>query len=568
MNFNVIHQSFFYSYPDRQILSLAYFTLVIVESNQIGNTMKLTFRFLITTYLFLVLSACGSSENKIDSLPVLENKAPTLLFPNVEHIYELTTKELTVDVNDVDGQISSIKWVQLTGPSLSIEVQNNTNVSITAPSVERDGEWAEIEFTATDDDQASVTATLKIQILNVNIPPVANAGEDFSVRVGNGQTLSGVDSYDPDGHQLIYFWSLVAPDSSQALLKNSETVSPRFIPDVSGDYIATLIVTDEDGASHSDQVTIRTEAINMQPVSRAGLDQNVETGTEVFLDGKDSYDPEGAPLNYLWRLITPDNSTARLNDEQSQSPTFFSDVDGRYEVYLIVSDGELDSTEDKITIDASTSNSAPVSIAGSDIASSLGVEVQLDGSASFDPNNDILSYEWVIVSQPVFSNLTITGVNTVTPSFTPTRLGSYVLSLKVSDGEFSDVSSLAIDVSSGDIYIDDLSNENTRYGWPFNGSISFNEEPIDEQVYQLSPAAFVATGADFTIRVNVIDRNGIVTGFCGDLVDGQVIRDGEIVLFTCSINKATGGRFDVEFRIEVVGYEDYIWTYRVQGQYF
>ncbi|MDP5131913.1 MAG: PKD domain-containing protein [Paraglaciecola sp.] len=530
--------------------------------------MKLTFRFLITTYLFLVLSACGSSENKIDSLPVLENKAPTLLFPNVEHIYELTTKELTVDVNDVDGQISSIKWVQLTGPSLSIEVQNNTNVSITAPSVERDGEWAEIEFTATDDDQASVTATLKIQILNVNIPPVANAGEDFSVRVGNGQTLSGVDSYDPDGHQLIYFWSLVAPDSSQALLKNSETVSPRFIPDVSGDYIATLIVTDEDGASHSDQVTIRTEAINMQPVSRAGLDQNVETGTEVFLDGKDSYDPEGAPLNYLWRLITPDNSTARLNDEQSQSPTFFSDVDGRYEVYLIVSDGELDSTEDKITIDASTSNSAPVSIAGSDIASSLGVEVQLDGSASFDPNNDILSYEWVIVSQPVFSNLTITGVNTVTPSFTPTRLGSYVLSLKVSDGEFSDVSSLAIDVSSGDIYIDDLSNENTRYGWPFNGSISFNEEPIDEQVYQLSPAAFVATGADFTIRVNVIDRNGIVTGFCGDLVDGQVIRDGEIVPFTCSINKATGGRFDVEFRIEVVGYEDYIWTYRVQGQYF
>ena len=367
---------------------------------------------------------------------------------------------------------------------------------------------------------------------------------------------------------MIYFWSLITPDSSKVLIKDSDTVTPRFIPDVSGKYIATLTVTDEDGASHSDQVTILAETINMQPVSNAGNDQNVGTGTEVFLDGKDSYDPEGAPLNYFWKLITPDNSAAGLNDEKSQRPTFFTDVDGRYEVYLIVNDGELVSTEDKITIDASTSNSAPVSIVGPDRVSSLGVEIQLDGSASFDPNNDILSYEWAIVSQPVFSNAIIIGENTVTPSFTPTKLGSYVLSLKVSDGEFSNVSSLAIHVRSGDIYIDDLSNENTRYGWPFNGSISFNSEPIDEQLYQLSPAALVATGADFTIRVNVNDRNGVVTGFCGDLVDGQVISDGDTVPFTCSINKATGGKFDVEFRIEVVGYEDYTWTYRVQGQYF
>lgn len=530
--------------------------------------MKQSLHFLVIIYLFLFLSACGSSESKIDLPSVLENKAPTLIIPNVDHIDELTTKEIVVEVNDIDGQISSLKWMQLTGPTLSIEVQNNVSVSITAPSVERNGEWAEIEFSATDDDQASVTARLKIQILNVNIPPIANAGEDVSVRVGNGLSLSGVDSYDPDGQQLIYFWSLIAPNSSQATIKDYETVSPQFIPDVSGEYIATLMVTDEDGISHSDQVTIQAEANNMQPVSNAGVDQDVETGTEIILDGKDSYDPEGAPLNYLWRLIAPDNSTAKLNDEKNQRPAFFTDVDGRYEVYLVVNDGDLDSAEDKITINADTSNAAPVSITGPDRAASLGVDIQLDGSASYDPNNDLLSYKWTIVSQPVFSNAVIMNENTVTPLFTPTKLGSYVLSLEVSDGELSHASSLVIHVSSGDIYIDDLSNENTRYGWPFTGSISLHAEPIDEHVYQLSPAALVATGADFTIRVKVNDRNGIVTGFCSDLVDGQVIRDGEVAPFICSINKATGGEFDIEFRIEVIGYEDYTWTYRVKGQYF
>jgi len=168
--------------------------------------MKLILHFLITIYITLFLSACGSSESKIDSPSASENIVPTLIIPNVDHIDELATKEFIVCVNDVDGQISSFKWVQLTGPSLSIEVKNNTNVSITAPSVERDGEWAEIEFTANDEDQASVTATLKFQILNVNIPPIGNAGEDVSIRVGNGLLLSGVDSYDPDGQQLIKTW--------------------------------------------------------------------------------------------------------------------------------------------------------------------------------------------------------------------------------------------------------------------------------------------------------------------------------------------------------------------------
>jgi len=37
-----------------------------------------------------------------------------------------------------------------------------------------------------------------------NLPPVANAGQDQQVRVGDLVTLDGRDSYDPDGDLITY----------------------------------------------------------------------------------------------------------------------------------------------------------------------------------------------------------------------------------------------------------------------------------------------------------------------------------------------------------------------------
>ena len=90
-----------------------------------------------------------------------------------------------------------------------------------------------------------------------NSAPVANAGPDQSVDVGTAVTLDGTGSSDPDGDPLSYNWAFVSrPSGSSASLSGASTATPTFTPDVEGDYLVELTVSDGNGGSDTDQVTV------------------------------------------------------------------------------------------------------------------------------------------------------------------------------------------------------------------------------------------------------------------------------------------------------------------------
>jgi PKD repeat protein len=79
-------------------------------------------------------------------------------------------------------------------------------------------------------------------------------------------------------------------------------------------------------------------------------------------------------------------------------------------------------------------NTPPVADAGPDNNHAVGVPAVLDGSGSYDPDGDPLSFAWTLTGKPSGSSASITGATTETPSFTPDVAGAYAFMLVVSDG--------------------------------------------------------------------------------------------------------------------------------------
>ena len=72
-----------------------------------------------------------------------------------------------------------------------------------------------------------------------------------------------------------------------------------------------------------------TEALipNRRPIADAGMDQTANLGSAITHDGRNSYDPEGLPITYLWDLVeAPDKSRYKITG--NGSTTDDGDADG------------------------------------------------------------------------------------------------------------------------------------------------------------------------------------------------------------------------------------------------
>jgi chitinase len=97
-------------------------------------------------------------------------------------------------------------------------------------------------------------------------------------------------------------------------------------------------------------------------------------------------------------------------------------------------------------------NTAPVAKAGDEITTPLAQPVSLDGTASYDSDDDPLTYQWEFVTMPDASASTLSGGGSGTAAFTPDLRGTYVLRLTVSDGQAVATDTVSVSVQS-DIHV-------------------------------------------------------------------------------------------------------------------
>jgi len=103
-------------------------------------------------------------------------------------------------------------------------------------------------------------ATAEVKIFIENSPPLANAGADQNVFVGDAVLLDGSASSDVDGDNLNFSWSFAGtPEGSSAELSDSTVVYQTFTPDIIGTYEVQLVVNDGKAVSSPDKVMINAE---------------------------------------------------------------------------------------------------------------------------------------------------------------------------------------------------------------------------------------------------------------------------------------------------------------------
>src|SRR6185436_11819871 len=106
---------------------------------------------------------------------------------------------------------------------------------------------------------------------------------------------------------------------------------------------------------------------------------------------------------------------ATLSSATAVSPTFVADQPGTYVAQLIVNNGIQNINPDTVTI--TSNNTPPNSNPGPAQTVTVGATVTLNGSGTTDPDNDPITYAWSFNSRPAGSNATLTGANTVSPTF-------------------------------------------------------------------------------------------------------------------------------------------------------
>ena len=156
--------------------------------------------------------------------------------------------------SDPDNDPITYAWTQTGGTSVSLTNATSANPSFTAPSTE-----GNLTFRLTvSDGMASDTDTVTITVATPNEPPIAHAGSNRTVSVGNTVFLDGSQSSDPEGGALTYAWGQTS--GATVTLFGASTANPSFYASTSTTLRFSLTVTDVGGLTDSDSVQITVQS--------------------------------------------------------------------------------------------------------------------------------------------------------------------------------------------------------------------------------------------------------------------------------------------------------------------
>ncbi|MEQ9415331.1 MAG: tandem-95 repeat protein, partial [Cyclobacteriaceae bacterium] len=387
-----------------------------------------TFRLTVTDNLGL------TDSDEATVTVVAANQAPTA---NAGSDFSITLPTSSTNVvgsgNDPDGTISSYQWSQISGPNSATLTNENSTTATISGLIQ--GNYS-LSLTVTDNDGATGVDNVIVTVnaAPVNNAPTSNAGADKSITLPTNSIVLSGSGLDSDGTISTYSWTKVSGPT--ATLSGSNTATLTVNSMLAGSYLFRLTVTDNQGATGSDDVnvTVQPAAVNQSPIANAGSDVGVTLpGTSTILNGS-GIDNDGTISTYLWTHISGPSATLSGQTTATLSISNLVTV-GSYVFRLTVTDDLGATSFDEAIVTVSSANMAPIANAGLDQILTLPTNSTVINGLGSDSDGTITSYLWTIISGPAAAGLS----NANTPDLTVSGLveGTYILRLTVTDNDLS-----------------------------------------------------------------------------------------------------------------------------------
>ncbi|MEO8764400.1 MAG: Ig-like domain-containing protein, partial [Ginsengibacter sp.] len=283
----------------------------------------------------------------------------------------------------------------------------------------------------TDVSGATTSATVQVTVNAANIPPIANAGTNQTIKLPTNTAMLTGSGSDPDGVSVTYAWSKVGTTPTGGAITSPTAASTQITGLVQGTYQFKLNVTDVSGATTSATVQVTVNAANAPPKANAGIDQTISLliTNSATLNGT-ATDTDGNITGTIWTKISgPASGT--ITTANALITTVKPLLAGLYKFQLKVTDNKSATGLDTVQVTV-VANIAPTANAGADQAIKLPTKTASLIGTGTDPDGTIATYQWAKISG---TSSTITTPKAKNTTITSLQLGTYKFSLTVTDNK-------------------------------------------------------------------------------------------------------------------------------------
>ncbi|OHU86305.1 MULTISPECIES: DUF1566 domain-containing protein [Pseudoalteromonas] len=307
---------------------------------------------------------------------------------------------------DENGQVVGYLWEQVSGPTLSFSSTTEQTLQFVHPLLVTN-QAAKFRLTVTDDEDGSASTEYSVTLLKADQPVIADAGEVQTAIEFDTVTLDATQSKTASGQFSCLWQHLVQTGQNTMVTINepSQCITQFVAPDVdvTTELSFQVTVTDPNGYSATDTVTVNLEPKALGLIQDSGLDTCFDASTEIDCDDAD-YPEQDADIGR--------DSVADFLDKVGQGRAAFDYT-------------KLNEFADELPDTASQFSCVRDNVNG------LIWEVKLSGTGTL-PNTDtrdsINHYTWHIdrVSDAAYPGSVVSPANSTCPSDTDCGIQAFI----------------------------------------------------------------------------------------------------------------------------------------------